>query len=178
MPPTPLTMPPTTGRLGHITLQRGGASGLAVGSADPVRDVRAMLDDRTSDRTLEAIKQMCDATERLAPAARDELAQQHVLRCLAALREACVERGLPASYNHTLRALQSTCASQAANSLWARLCEPASTQPRTLISSAEAEESDVPPAEAAAFLLLAHAAPDTLPGEPEDAGVDLLDELE
>ena len=98
-------------------------------------------------------------------------------RVLEALRDACVDRLEPAIYNKALRAVRES-TSQAADGakLWASICARSEL---TLISSAELEESEVTPHEAA--LYLAASAPSQPPPDApaaQEGHVGVLDDLE
>lgn len=131
-------------------------NGRVLSRADPVADLRAMLNDRGYDYTASAFEQMGALVQELAPVALEEEAQRLVLVCVEELRAECIAREQPEAYNATLRALRESCGSVGAKPLWARLS--ARAEALTLISSADTDESSVAPEEAAAFWAPARAA--------------------
>jgi len=166
---------------GGAPLDRRWPNGRILDRTEPLRDLCAMLNDRSYDYTRSAFEQMAALVLELARAPLDDEWRERTLACMAKLRAEGIERGQPDAYNsllHELRALRQLGATGGCSQLWDGL--RAREKEYALISTSECEESEVGEGEALAFFTGVHEVRALVAASPPAAAgtFSLDDELE
>lgn len=144
-----------------------------VGTQDPVGDFTQMIGRRDEDLVGAAIEQMCARITQLVTDSFRDAYFNKALECLVALREACVREEESANFNAYLLESKGRWG-DGRSDFWPLVV----SKEVTLISSDEADDSEVSPEEAAGFHAAPIAAPTAAapaPAKTDDDDEDLFD---
>ncbi|KAI8144114.1 SPOC like C-terminal domain-containing protein [Fennellomyces sp. T-0311] len=146
-----------------------------VSAINPVRDFTIMINNREEDLVSDAVEQMCRIITELVTTSFGDRNYELAIECLVLLRATAAKEDESEAFNRYLYQLRDTCEPNKPDSRRRDFWDIVKRKHITLISSEEADDSNVTSTEATKFLEEEEPAKDTLP--PESSLGDTADDL-